>query len=73
MITYEKLWQTMKEKSVSQYKLINYYRFSSGQLSRLRQNMYVSTRTIEKLCRILNCQPEDIVEVKTEPDSDSLS
>ena len=36
MISYSPLWQTMKDKNISQYKLIKEYKFSSGQLDRLR-------------------------------------
>lgn len=67
MITYDKLWITMKEKDVSQYRLIKYYGFSAGQIGRLKKNMYVSTHTLETLCSILNCNVEDIVEYR--PDS----
>ena len=38
MIVYDKLWQTMKQKQVSQYQLIRDYGFSTGQLDRLRKN-----------------------------------
>ena len=62
MITYDKLWETMKEKQMSQYRLIRYYGFSAGQIGRLKKNMYVSTHTLEVLCQILNCRIEDIVE-----------
>ena len=62
MITYDKLWVTMKEKQMSQYRLIRYYGFSAGQIGRLKKNMYVSTHTLEVLCQILNCRIEDIVE-----------
>lgn len=62
MITYDKLWKTMKEKQMSQYRLIRYYGFSAGQIGRLKKNMYVSTHTLEVLCQILNCRIEDIVE-----------
>ncbi len=62
MIVYDKLWQTMKEKGVSQYKLINEYKVSSGQLDRLRKNGNVSTYTLSQLCRILSCRLEDIAE-----------
>lgn len=61
MISYEKLWVTMKEKGISQYSLIKNYHFSAGQLSRLRKNAYVSTHTIDLLCSILNCNVEDIM------------
>ena len=62
MIIYKKLWETMKKKNVSQYKLINTYGFSTGQLDRLRKNMSVSTFTLDTLCKILNCKLEDIAE-----------
>ena len=62
MITYDKLWKTMKEKQMTQYRLIRYYGFSAGQIGCLKKNMYVSTHTLEVLCQILNCRIEDIVE-----------
>ncbi len=52
----------MKEKGVSQYKLIHSYNFSTGQLDRLRKNENVSTFTLNTLCHILNCRLEDIAE-----------
>ena len=61
MISYEKLWITMKEKGISQYSLIKNYHVSAGQLSRLRNNAYVSTHTIDVLCNILDCRIEDIM------------
>ena len=62
MITYEKLWKTMKEKNISQYKLIKDYRVSRGQIDRLRKNANVSTYTLNQLCKILNCSLSDIAE-----------
>lgn len=62
MITYNRLWVTMKRKKISQYRLIKYYGFSSGQLGRLKKNMYVSTHTINVLCQILDCAVEEIME-----------
>lgn len=62
MISYERLWQTMKRKGVSQYKLIREYGFSNGQLDRLRKNENVSVYTLNTLCRILDCRIEEIIE-----------
>lgn len=62
MISFEKLWDTLKEKGISQYKLINTYGISTGQLDRLRKNDNVSTYTLNVLCRILHCRLEDIAE-----------
>ena len=64
MISYERLWIVMKEKGISQYKLIKEYGFSSGQLDRLRKNENISTFTLNRLCEILNCSLEDIAEYK---------
>lgn len=64
MIVYDRLWRTMQEKGISQYRLIKYYGFSSGQIGRLKKNSYVSTHTIDVLCAILNCQVEDIMEFR---------
>ena len=61
LISYEKLWATMKEKGITQYSLIKKYHVSAGQLSRLRSNSYVSTHTIDLLCDILDCNVEDIM------------
>lgn len=66
MIIYDRLWETMRTKKISQYRLIKYYHISSGQLSRLRKNMYVSTHTIDVLCTILNCSVEEIMEFRPE-------
>lgn len=64
MIVFDRLWQTMKQRGISQYKLITEYKVSSGQLDRLRKNENVSTYTLSQLCRILNCRLEDIAEYR---------
>lgn len=66
MICFDRLWETMKQKGISQYKLIQDYQFSTGQLDRLRKNRNVSTYTLNQLCRILDCRLEEIAEYKTE-------
>ena len=64
MIVFDRLWTTMKEKGVSQYKLIKEYRISTGQLDRLRKNENVNTYTLDQLCKILNCSLDDLAEYK---------
>ena len=64
MIVFDRLWATMKEKGVSQYKLIKEYRISTGQLDGLRKNEDVNTYTLDQLCRILNCSLDDIAEYR---------
>ena len=60
MISYQPLWATMKNRGISQYKLIKDYHFSTGQLDRLRKNESVSTNTLDTLCGILDCTLEEV-------------
>ena len=62
MIKYDRLWNTLAQKGMTQYRLIKSYGFSAGQIGRLKRNMHVSTHTLETLCTILECRIEDIVE-----------
>ena len=62
MIVFDRLWKTMKERGLSQYKLIKEYKMGTEQLDRLRKNENVNTYTLDQLCRILNCGLEDIAE-----------
>ena len=62
MIKYDRLWSTLKEKNISQYKLIKDYGIDKSQLHRLRHNMVVKTLILDTLCRILDCRVEDIME-----------
>ena len=64
MIVYDRLWETMKSRGISQYKLIKEYNFSSGQIDRLRKNCNISTYTLNQLCKVLNCSLEDIAEYR---------
>ena len=66
MITYDKLWETMKKKGVSQYALIKENHVSPGQITRLKRNESVSTHTIEMFCRILKCRVEDVMQYTEE-------
>ena len=62
MISYEKLWVTMKKPGITQYALIKKYGISPAQITRLKRNESVSTHTIEVFCKILDCGVEDVME-----------
>ena len=62
MISYENLWNVMKEKGVSQYALIKKYGVSPAQITRLKRNESVSTHTIDMFCKILDCKVGIIME-----------
>lgn len=68
MISYEPLWETMKGKGITTYKLIKEYSFSRGTLDSLKQNRNISTATLNDLCTILECEVSDVI--KFIPDSE---
>lgn len=67
MIVFDRLWVTMREKGITQYKLINHYGISPAQITRLKKNSNVNTHTLDMLCEILECTLEDICEYKKTP------
>ena len=62
MIKYDRLWQTMKKRGITQYDLSTHYNVNRSQLNRLRKNLNVEVNTIDKLCNILQCSVEEIME-----------
>ncbi len=69
MIVFQRLWETMREKEISRYRLIRAVHFSTGQLDRLRRGWYFSTYALDQLCWILDCKLEEIAEYQTETDA----
>jgi len=61
MISYEPLYETMKKRNVSTYKLINTYGISRSLLDRLKHNKPISTVTLNDLCTFLDCKVEEIL------------
>ena len=62
MIVYTKLWETMKAKGFSTYKLREKCGIDSKTVRRLRANENIETKTLDKICSALNCKIEDIIE-----------
>lgn len=68
MISYEPLWRTMKARGVSTYKLIHTHGINPNTITCLKHGRYISTYTLERLCVILGCTPNDIMEITREQD-----
>lgn len=60
MIDYSPLWQTMERKGVSQYRLLR-SGIDNKTLDSLKKGSNITLLTLEKLCRILDCTPNDVV------------
>ena len=62
MITYKPIYETIKKKGITTYKLINTYGLSRSLLDRLKHDKPITTVTINDLCRICDCRVEEIIE-----------
>lgn len=60
MISYSPFWETLKNSSETTYTLINKHHISSATVDKLRKNKPMTTTTLNDLCRILNCNLQDI-------------
>jgi len=62
VISYAPLWETMKRRNATTYTLQVKGGISSSTIRRLKAGESVSTNTLEALCKILECELQDIVE-----------
>lgn len=60
MIEYSPFWQTLQQSNESTYTLITRHKISSSTIDKLRKNKPLNTTTLNDLCRILNCDIQDI-------------
>ena len=61
MVSYEPLWKTMQQREITTYTLITKYNISSRAINTLKHNRGITVYTLERLCEILSCTPNDIL------------
>ena len=62
MIDYSPFWKKLEDSNENWYTLTNKHRMSNSTLHRLKHNKDISTKTLNDLCRILNCNIQDIIQ-----------
>lgn len=62
MVSYAPLWKTMDKQGVTTYTLITKYGFNPRTINNMRHNRGVTVYTLERLCGVLSCTPNDILE-----------
>lgn len=60
MISYSPLFETMKEKNITSYKLEK-MGFSRATYYSIQQGNSISTNTVNQLCKLLQCEVSDII------------
>ena len=61
MISYQPLFDTMLKKHITEYNLLYKQGLSANTIHRIKKGMPISTKTLDALCFILDCEVEDIL------------
>lgn len=64
MLDYSPMWETMRRKGISQYSLLK-AGIDNKTLDSIKKGNNITLLTLEKLCTILDCTPNDIVRFVT--------
>jgi len=62
MIKFDKLWETIKKKGMSTYRLREKHGIDPQIICRMKANKNTTTDTLNKFCAILDCSLSDIAE-----------
>ncbi|EPY2291171.1 helix-turn-helix transcriptional regulator [Clostridium sporogenes] len=65
-VRYKKLFKLLIDKEMTNPELAEKAGFSANIITRLKRNTYVSLESIEKICNVLNCGVDEILEFITE-------
>lgn len=65
-INYKRLWKLLIDKEISKSDLRQKTGIAPSTFSKMSNNEYVSMDVLVRICRTLNCQISDIVEVEHE-------
>ena len=61
-VTYKKLFHMLIDRDMTPAQLQQEAGYSANIATRLRRDIYISLESVEKICRVLNCKVDDIVE-----------
>lgn len=61
-IRYNKLWKLLIDKEMMKKDLRDQSGITTNALAKLGKNEHVSTQILEKICRVLDCNIEDVCE-----------
>ena len=67
-VNYNKLWKLMIDKSISKTELTHLAGISTNAMAKMGKNESVPLDTLAKICNVLNCELNDIVEINRKED-----
>lgn len=61
MISYKPFYETLLKKDMTEYQLIYHHGISANTLHRMKKGLPITTKTLDVLCFILECEVSDIL------------
>ena len=68
MVSYKPLWHTLIDRDMKKMELVEKVGMSRATLSKLNNNQYVALEVLDRICEVLDCRIEDVVEITQGPD-----
>lgn len=62
-VSYKRLWKLLIDKDMKKRDLKEAAKLSPSLMSSLNQNKSVTVNTLSRICEVLNCQVEDVMEI----------
>lgn len=63
-ISYKKLWKMLIDKEMNKNDLHNLTGISKSTITKMSNEQYISLEVLERICSILNCNINDVIEFK---------
>lgn len=62
-ISYNKLWKLMIDRNINKTQLCEKAGITTNAMAKMGRNETVQVETLAKICKVLECNVEDIMEV----------
>ena len=69
-VSYKKLWKLLIDKEIKKSKLCEMAEITTNEMAKMGKNEMVKMETLVKICKVLDCKIEDIMEIKKENSND---
>lgn len=66
MISYKPIYETLYRKGITEYQLIFKEGFSANTIHRIKKGEAITTKTLDALCYVLDCNVQDIITFEKE-------
>ena len=65
-VSYKKLWKILIDKNMNKTMLREKTKLSSGTIAKLSKNENVTTDVLVRICKVLNCDISNILEISVD-------